>query len=410
VVRILLAALTCAKGDLEANLAAHLDVLAEGHRAGADLVVFPEMSLTGSVDPTRHPERAVALDHEIVDRLVAATLRHQVAVLFGLAEVAADGCWITQVEADAGRIQGLQRKRHLGEDEAGFATATDTTTFELGTARYASIICAESSVDHTWDANAAAGATLHLLSAAPGLYGRRTDPGAWRAGLEWWASAGLADARHQARRLGAWVGVVTQAGSTVDEDFPGLAAMVSPDGAVVARLPDERPGTLLVDVPIAFEVQPVRRAIRVLLVDGEGRTLLAQFGDDHPAARWWVPPGGGMEAGEDDLATARRELLEELGRDDLEIGPPLGGRGGTFRAGGRWFTQHERWYLCRCEAFDVAPEVVAAVEAEGIRELRWWSVADLRAQDVLTGPRGLAGLLERVLADDLPDPDGDLGR
>ena len=33
--------------------------------------------------------------------------------------------------------------------------------------------------------------------------------------------------------------------------------MVSPTGEVVARLPDERPGTLIVDVPIAFEIQPV---------------------------------------------------------------------------------------------------------------------------------------------------------
>jgi predicted amidohydrolase/8-oxo-dGTP pyrophosphatase MutT (NUDIX family) len=409
-VRILLAAITCAKGDLDANLATHLTVLADASRAGADLVVFPEMSLTGSVDPTRHPERAVPLDHATVGRLVAATLRHPLAVLFGMAERRSDGCWITQVQADGGQIRGVQRKRHLGEDEEGFDTATDTSVFELGEARYGSIICAESTVARTWDANAAGGATLHLLSAAPGLTGRRTDAEGWRAGLEWWEGAGLADAEHHARRLGAWVGVATQAGSTVDEDFPGVAAMVSPDGAIVARLPDERPGTLLVDVPVPFEVQPVRWAVRVLVVDGGGRTLLAQFGDDHPAARWWVPPGGGMEAGEDDRATAHRELREELGRDDLVLGARLGGRGGTFRPGGRWFTQHERWYLCRCDGFEVAPEVVHAARAEGIRELRWWSVDELRAHDVVTAPRGLADLLERILAGDLPDPDGDLGR
>jgi hypothetical protein len=92
------------------------------------------------------------------------------------------------------------------------------------------------------------------------------------------------------------------------------------------------------------------------------------------------------------------------------IGPRLGRRDGTFRPGGRWFTQHERWYLCRCDGFEVAPGVEAAVRAEGIRELRWWSVDELRAQAVVTAPRGLADVLERVLAGDLPDPDGDLGR
>ena len=150
----------------------------------------------------------------------------------------------------------MQRKRHLGEDEEGFSTASDTCPLELGAARFASIICAESTVDHTWDASAATGAPLLLMSSAPGLYGRRTDDPSWQAGLDWWESAGLADARRQARRLGVWVAMATQAGATVDEDFPGLAALVDPSGEVTARLPDWQAGTLVVDVPVAVDVEP----------------------------------------------------------------------------------------------------------------------------------------------------------
>ena len=40
-----------------------------------------------------------------------------------------------------------------------------------------------------------------------------------------------------------------QAGATADEDFPGLAALVGPDGEVTQRLHDWRAGTLVVDVP-----------------------------------------------------------------------------------------------------------------------------------------------------------------
>lgn len=40
-----------------------------------------------------------------------------------------------------------------------------------------------------------------------------------------------------------------QAGATADEDFPGLAALVGPDGSLAARLPDWRPGVLTVDIP-----------------------------------------------------------------------------------------------------------------------------------------------------------------
>ena len=51
--RILLAAVTCEKGDVDGNLARHLEVLHEAAAASCDLALFPEMSLTGSVDQIR---------------------------------------------------------------------------------------------------------------------------------------------------------------------------------------------------------------------------------------------------------------------------------------------------------------------------------------------------------------------
>lgn len=57
-------------------------------------------------------------------------------------------------------------------------------------------------------------------------------------------------ARRHAARTGAWVAMATQAGTALDEDFPGLAALVTPAGNVAARLPDWRPGTLVVDIPV----------------------------------------------------------------------------------------------------------------------------------------------------------------
>jgi predicted amidohydrolase len=48
------------------------------------------------------------------------------------------------------------------------------------------------------------------------------------------------------------VALATQAGSAVDEDFPGIAALIAPTGEIVARLPDWRAGTLVVDLPLAW--------------------------------------------------------------------------------------------------------------------------------------------------------------
>jgi predicted amidohydrolase len=44
--------------------------------------------------------------------------------------------------------------------------------------------------------------------------------------------------------------LAAQAGATDDEDFPGLAALVGPDGSVAARLPDWHAGTLGVEIPV----------------------------------------------------------------------------------------------------------------------------------------------------------------
>jgi predicted amidohydrolase len=408
--RVLLAAITCEKGEIETNLARHVSALNDAREAGCDLAVFPEFSLTGSVDPTRHPERAVGLDDSAVQRMVAAAHDARVGALFGLAERRGNEFFITQAYAISRRIAGVQRKRHLGEDEVGFGVSSETAVFEYGAARFGAIICAESGPDFTWDANTAAGASVTFLCAAPGLYGRRTDKTSWRAGIEWWESDGLANARRNAQRLGQWVGMATQAGATVDEDFPGIAALIAPTGEIVERTPDWRPGSLIVDIPVATDVEPVRHAVRVLVVDNEGRTLLTEFGDDLTGRRWWVPPGGGIENGEDDFACARRELLEEVGRDDIVVGVCIGRRGGSFPIEGGWLTQYERWFVARCEHFEVADDVVARVRPEGIRSVRWWSSDELRAAHIDTGPRNLPDLLDAIVSGRYPPADTDLGR
>lgn len=383
--------------------------MAQARRSGCELAVFPEFSLTGSVDPVAHPHQALALEHPAVKELVDATAAVGVGALFGLGEQRTDGFYITQVYAVSGEILGVQRKRHLGDGEDAYKASSETAVFQFGSARFGSVICAESGVDFTWDDTVGAGAQVVFMSSAPGLYGRRMTAADWQDGWRWWESCGLADACRHAARLGVWVAMTTQAGSTVDEDFPGIAALINPDGQVVERLPDWRPGHLVVDVPVTVDVDPVRWSIRVLLIDEVGRTLLAQFGDDSTGQRWWVPPGGGIEAGEDDLACARRELLEEVGRDDLVIGPCIGRRGGTFPIKRRWFTQHERWYLSRCQHFEVDPAIVDGMRQEGIRQMRWWSAEEIRAAQIRTGPRNLADLLCQIEEGRPPGAATDLG-
>lgn len=248
--RLLLAAITCEKGEVEGNLIRHREVIDEARDAGCALAVFPEMSLTGSVDQIRRPERAISLDHDALLVLAAAANEARVEPVVGIGERLGDDLFISQLHLRGGALAAVQRKRKLGEGEEGFATSDHTERFACGGVPFGVVICAESHADFTWDASVAAGERLVCFCSAPGLDERCTDEATWRTGFDWWGTAGLADAQHQAKRLGVWVAMTTQAGSTVDEDFPGIAALIDPNGEIVDRLPDWRPGTLIVDVPL----------------------------------------------------------------------------------------------------------------------------------------------------------------
>lgn len=249
--RVLLAAMCCQKGDWAGNLATHEQALAQARAEGCHLAVFPEMSLTGYVDPAAHPEQLLSLGARPVRCLAKLARHYGVAAIFGLSELGSDGApYITQVYTAGGRLAGTYRKRHLGEGEESYSKGTERATFHLGRLSFGIALCAESEVDYPFDEPVRQGAGVIFFCAAPGLYGRRTGEEGWRRGLQWWESAGLAGASRHAARTGAWIALATQAGATVDEDFPGLAALVAPSGEVVARLPDWHPGTLTVDLPV----------------------------------------------------------------------------------------------------------------------------------------------------------------
>lgn len=246
--RAFLTAVRCEKGATDANLARHVACLDDAAAAGARIVAFPELSLTGSVDPVHWPGHAITLDAPAVAAVAEATARSGVAALFGIAEASDGDVYITQVLTDRGRVVGHYRKRYLVDEDA-YRAGSRSAHFEIDGAPIGIAICAEAGPDTAFDDAARAGARIVFVCAAPGLYGRRTDEAGWRAGYEWWSGAVLMDCARHARRHGLWIAISTQAGATADEDFPGLAALVDPTGAAVARTPDWRESTLVVDLP-----------------------------------------------------------------------------------------------------------------------------------------------------------------
>ena len=136
---------------------------------------------------------------------------------------------------------------------------------------------------------------------------------------------------------------------------------------------------------------PLRDAVRAVVLGTDGRTLLMRYSDAYGA--WWASPGGGLEPGESDEHALRRELREECGLGDVEIGPLLWRRRHWFADMAGWGGQREGHYLVRTEPFEPAPEIDLA--AEHVDDIRWFALGELWA--VVTAPRRLAELLRDLL-------------
>ena len=141
----------------------------------------------------------------------------------------------------------------------------------------------------------------------------------------------------------------------------------------------------------------LRPAVRAVILDPAGRTLLVRFA--FPDRVVWACPGGGMEPGESTRDTIIRELAEETGLVITDPGPPVWIRTHVISLfGGAWDGQRETFYLVRTEAFEPSPHFsVEALEAEYVAGLRWWTAAELAAAEadgVVFAPRTLPSLLD----------------
>jgi 8-oxo-dGTP diphosphatase len=156
----------------------------------------------------------------------------------------------------------------------------------------------------------------------------------------------------------------------------------------------------------------IRQAVRALLLTPAAEVLLVRF--EFPTRQVWALPGGGLDPGEDHLTALHRELAEETGLLDADVGPHIWTREHVIPfVDGTYDGQRDQIHLVRTERFEPVPAIGwEQMRAERVHEMRWWTVDEISSQaarraagdaDVIGfAPASFSDVLQQLLRDGIP--------
>ncbi len=132
-----------------------------------------------------------------------------------------------------------------------------------------------------------------------------------------------------------------------------------------------------------IEHLPYRPGVGAVLFNPAGQVLIARRADAALSDGAWQFPQGGIDPGEDPRQAVRRELLEEIGTDQLELLAehpewlcydfPSEWQGRVF--GGRYRGQRQRWFALQFLGGDADIRLDTHTHPE-FSAWRWCDLAD----------------------------------
>ena len=234
--RIALAQLDSRLGDLGANERRAREAVAEARAGGADLVVFPELHLSGyALGAAEHDASGTAG--------AAASVADGVAALVGFHERDGGRRYNSAVYVEDGAPLHVHRKLYLVDyapfDEGAHYSPGETMrAFDTALGRFAVLICNDAWRPFLPALAVEDGAELLLVPAASSTTVAEAEP-------YWWELT-----RFYARMLQCYIVFVNRVGVEAGFTFWGGSHVVDPLGEVVAEATTREESLLLVDVDL----------------------------------------------------------------------------------------------------------------------------------------------------------------
>ena len=279
--RVLLAQIEPTLGNLSTNLELHFAEIENARKRGIELVLFPELSLSGYFLRDQVAEVALPREHPILAELCERS--RGVSIGAGFVERGSDGrLYNSYGFFEDGRLLDVHRKVHLVtygmfDDARDFAPGERFRVVESRHGRFGVLIC-----EDMWHVGAA---YLHFISSVDALFVPSASPG---RGVSSDAEPGMRSVRawnrlHDALALvfQTWIVYVNRVGSEDGVLFAGGSRVVDPFGREAGALATLEPGRL--EVALAGETMqraritmPLRRDAKPWLVQRELERILGQ--------------------------------------------------------------------------------------------------------------------------------------
>lgn len=217
--KISVAQISSAKGDVSANIKTHLDAVKKAADSGISYIVFPELSLTG-YEPQLSPELAFSNNDPRLTPLTQAAVYHKIHIVAGAPLKIGNILYIGEfIFMPDGHVETYSKMNlHLGE-EIYFSTGKNYHSVSFGKLKIFNAICADTNNPKHIEACADMGASAYIAGVLISAEGYDADT----QKLEQYAEKFdllVAMANHN-KPTGGW----TPAGKSAIWDSSGLIAV-----------------------------------------------------------------------------------------------------------------------------------------------------------------------------------------
>lgn len=278
--RVALAQVDCLLGDIDANLRRAKEVVAQAKGEGADLVVFPELSLAGYALGELSHEVAIDARSKVISSLTEEA--GDTAVVVGFCEEGRGlNIYNSAAYLEGGSLLHLHRKLYLPnyriyEERKHYSPGQSLRAFDTRLGRMAMLICNDAWQPFLPFIAVQDGAQVLIIPANSGLY---PHPELLDT-REYWRSI----SHFYARMLQSYVIFVNRVGQQDDFTFLGHSHVVDPWGGFVAEGPGYDEALITADIDLdnvrrrRREVPLVKEA-RLGLLSKELNRLIEEGGD-----------------------------------------------------------------------------------------------------------------------------------